>query len=205
MVHALVAKWLNDSVSTPAQTRKNQQQREGKSRTARCLFHEQLVKPSAGSRETSMEDFQNVVRDLAVHHELFDSVLRPADRAAGGAPAALPAGRSFRCLRGSTFALHQFVSGTGMRFFLMTEASYSSAEAQRKLASIYGGPFLDLICRGECVRLRELLDAPAQVVFVEVVEGAGGVAVGGATHFVPAIPAQIQASLKREIVAILRS
>ena len=83
--------------------------------------------------EQRLLDFQNVVRDLIVNQELFDAMLRPGERPTN---AALPQGRSFRCMRGSTFALHQFVSGTAVRFLLMTDPTYSSNEAQRRLAAI---------------------------------------------------------------------
>lgn len=42
----------------------------------------------------------------------------------------------------------------------MTDPNYNSVEAQRKLAAIYNGPFLDLVCRSESVSLRDLLDQP---------------------------------------------
>jgi hypothetical protein len=203
---------------------------EGKNRAARSLFQEEFARPAAGSRHVSLEDFQNVVRDLVVHQEIFDGMLRPVERPGNGA--GLPPGRSFRCLRGATFALHQFVSGTGVRFFLMTDPAYPSADAQRKLAAIYAGPFVDLVCRGEGPSLRQLLDAQPVLVTAAAAAAAANAARGNgandpasplastgadsparpasdvadtAMRMLPVLPPAVQAALRLEVLSILRS
>ena len=198
---------------------------EGKTRAARSLFQEEFIKPAPGSRQISLEDYQNVVRDLVVNQELFDSMMKSGERPVGQFGPMLPPGRSFKCLRGATFALHQFSSGgTNIRFFLVTDPSYSSIEAQRKLGAIYSGPFVDLVVRSESISLRDLLNEAPRVL-TAAMELKNNNAQQQQQHqvkdedtllknivhcsdqppkLIPVLPKHIQVALKSEVLAILR-
>jgi hypothetical protein len=173
----------------------------------RCLFVERFKTPTAASRSPTNSDYLKVASELVLYLEasILPGLHPPAT--AGQTPlqaaAALHSGgvmggvgRSrFKVLRGATFALHQYVSPTGIRFFLVTDPNFPTADGQKLLERIYTNFWIELVAKGDAVDLPRLCSQATQ----------GVVQPDGSMEVEPALPHDVHMAFGSEVRQLFKS